>query len=66
MELSKFCVRVITELRDLGTRMQGVQFAPPAIEKDEQKVVAEGLTDHLHEKQFKLLMDHLHEKYFKL
>lgn len=40
-ELGRSCVRVVAELRDLGSRMQGVQFAPPMIDEDEQEPSSE-------------------------
>lgn len=35
-DLNKTCVKLMQQLRDLGTRMQGVKFAPP--EKAEEQV----------------------------
>ena len=40
-ELSRGCERAIAELRDLGTRMQGVQFAPPLVEENDQQASSE-------------------------
>jgi hypothetical protein len=36
-ELNKLCARAIEELRDLGNRTQGVDFAPPMCYSDEQE-----------------------------
>lgn len=58
-ELGKVCARAIGELRDLGTRMQGVQFAPPVVEEEQDetnvepsayerdKAIQESQTDHV-------------------
>lgn len=35
--LNKHCSNVLAELRDLGTRMEGVAFAPPLVETEEEK-----------------------------
>lgn len=48
--LSRLCERMIGELRDLGTRMSGVEFAPPL---EEEKSPEPSLTEHLHDKYFK-------------
>ena len=34
-QLNKLCEQAAQELRDLGTRMQGVKFAPPMVEEEE-------------------------------
>lgn len=36
-ELGKLCARAIGELRDLGTRMEGVKFAPPILEEENKR-----------------------------
>lgn len=36
-KLNKECGRILQELRDLGTRMQGIKFAPPVEETPEEE-----------------------------
>lgn len=42
-ELNKACMKAMEELRDLGTRMQGVRFAPPLVEEPEPVEVPDAL-----------------------
>jgi len=40
-ELGKLCAQAIGELRDLGSRMEGVKFAPPMVDQEEKETNTE-------------------------